>query len=469
MTRAPVVLSMFSMLLWAGCADPSSPPVDASDSAASGSASSGDAEVDPDAPEPQDATYTYWRDAKAVIDAKCGSCHQPGDVAPFPLVTYDDVRAVAAVLPASIETDTMPPWPPAAGCEDYMHSRALDQEDRQLLLTWLDEGAPEGDPDQAPEPDPDSDPEPSEWTPTMTVEMGTAYTPVTEPDDYRCFLVPWPETQTQYITGYRVIPGNRELVHHVIMFNGTGDTVAELQALDDADPGPGYECFGGTGTQTDWIGSWVPGSDTNMLPAGTGIRIEPGSMMVLQMHYNTLSSEPASDETAVELVLSDHVDTPALTVPFTNFQWVTGTQPMHIPAGDPQVTHTFDLSAKGPMLEFLLADLDLGPDDPFVIHSAGLHMHTLGTAGSISRLRDNGDEDCMLRIDQWDFSWQGGYSFREPIRVDPQDQLRISCTWDNSAQNQPTVDGQVLEPRDVTWGEGTNDEMCLGVLYVTAD
>jgi hypothetical protein len=74
----------------------------------------------------------------------------------------------------------------------------------------------------------------------------------------------------------------------------------------------------------------------------------------------------------------------------------------------------------------------------------------------------------VLRIDEWNFDWQGGYTLREPLRVGPDDTLRISCTWDNSAENQPVVDGAVLEPQDVVWGEGTTDEMCLSVMYVTA-
>jgi hypothetical protein len=289
-----------------------------------------------------------------------------------------------------------------------------------------------------------------------------------EPDDNRCFLVPWPETETTHITGYRVVPGNRSIVHHVIMFNAGPDAVAEIQALDDEDPAPGYPCFGGVGANASWVGAWVPGSSDDSLPEGTGIRIEPGSMMVLQMHYNTLSSEPVPDQTRVELVLSPEVERPALTMPFTNFQWALGSEPMMIPAGDPSVSYGFDLSASNPILRQRLSDVGVGANEGFVVHGSGLHMHYLGTAASLAVVREDGGEDCMLQIDEWDFDWQGGYTLAEPMRVGPADSLRISCTWDNSAENQPVVNGELLEPHDVQWGEGTTDEMCLGVLYVTA-
>lgn len=465
MTRAPSVFLGCSLLLVPGCGDPDLPSVDSPETESEGP--SDDETTGPVAEPEAIPTYTYWRDTKAIIDAKCGGCHRPDDIAPFPLTTYEHVVAVAPVLPASLEAETMPPWPPAEGCQDYAHSRALDEADAQVLLTWLDEGAPQGDPADAPAPDPDQ--EPTEWSPTITVEMAEPYTPVTEPDDHRCFVLPWPQDETRYITGYRVVPGNREIVHHVIMFNGGAETVADLQAMDDADPGPGYQCFGGTGTRANWVASWAPGGGTNMLPEGTGIRIEPGSMMVLQVHYNTLSSDPEPDRSTVELVLSEQVERPALTVPFTNFQWITGGEPMMIPAGDPEVTHAVELSPQDPILKIQLADLELDPSDGFTVHSIGTHMHYLGTSGTISVLRDAGDEDCMLHIDDWDFNWQEGYFFRDPVRIGAQDRIRLSCTWDNSAANQPTIDGEVLEPRDLVWGEGTTDEMCLGVMYVTAE
>jgi hypothetical protein len=70
-------------------------------------------------------------------------------------------------------------------------------------------------------------------------------------------------------------------------------------------------------------------------------------------------------------------------------------------------------------------------------------------------------------IPAWDFSWQGAYPLEAPVVLAPSDELFLSCTWDNSAENQPIVDGEVGAPRDVSWGEGTSDEMCLSTLYVT--
>lgn len=467
MLRDPNVLLSLGLLLPLACGDAADPSAEATD-AATGTTGEGTTEASDDADTTaaaEDPLYTYWRDAKPVIDDRCGGCHRPGDIAPFSLRTYDEVRAVAAALPASLQSGTMPPWPPADGCQDYQHSRALSPEQAELLLAWLDEGALEGDPADAPELPPVVD----EWEPTTTLQMTEPYVPTVEPDEYRCFLMPWTEAAQRYITGLRVVPGNRSIVHHVIVFNAAPDAVTEFVAKDEAEPGPGYECFGGAGGPASWVGSWVPGTSNDMLPEGTGIAVEPGSMMIMQVHYNTQSSAPASDQTRVELVLAPEVERPSLVLPFTNPGWVTGSDPMLIPAGDPAVTYAHDLPADALLLRQRLAAVGVGPGDDFLVHAMGLHMHTLGTAGSVAVVRDGGAEDCLLRIDDWDFSWQGGYTLREPLRVSPDDALRISCTWDNGAANQPVIDGQVLEPRDVQWGEGTTDEMCLGVMYVSAE
>jgi copper type II ascorbate-dependent monooxygenase-like protein len=104
---------------------------------------------------------------------------------------------------------------------------------------------------------------------------------------------------------------------------------------------------------------------------------------------------------------------------------------------------------------------------PLIVYSAGLHMHQLGTHGSLRIDRADGTSECMLDIPQWNFHWQGSYTFAQPKTLNPGDKLSVECHWDNSAENQPVVGGVKMPPQDVTWGEGTFDEMCLGTFYIT--
>jgi hypothetical protein len=94
-------------------------------------------------------------------------------------------------------------------------------------------------------------------------------------------------------------------------------------------------------------------------------------------------------------------------------------------------------------------------------------MHTRGTRAKLEIERAGGAKECVLEIPQWDFHWQGAYDLTQPKTARPGDRLALECHWDNSAANQPIVGGQRQPPRDLNWGEGTNDEMCLGLFYVT--
>ena len=64
--------------------------------------------------------------------------------------------------------------------------------------------------------------------------------------------------------------------------------------------------------------------------------------------------------------------------------------------------------------------------------------------------------ECLLDIPQWDFNWQLSYWFEEPIRVSASDVMRITCEYSTIGLSEPLV-----------WGDGTDDEMCLGSAYIT--
>ena len=96
------------------------------------------------------------------------------------------------------------------------------------------------------------------------------------------------------------------------------------------------------------------------------------------------------------------------------------------------------------------------------------HMHARGKELRIDLVHEDNTEECMLHIPKWDFNWQGSYRFKEPMALRAGDRVRITCTWDNSHENQPIGwDGEQQESREITWGDGTFDEMCLGNLQIT--
>jgi hypothetical protein len=94
-------------------------------------------------------------------------------------------------------------------------------------------------------------------------------------------------------------------------------------------------------------------------------------------------------------------------------------------------------------------------------------MHQIGSAIRVDLIRADGSKSCVINIPKWDFHWQGSYQFAQPIKVNAGDKLQTTCVWDNSAAHQPIVNGQPQQPKDVRFGEGSTDEMCLAGFTLT--
>lgn len=408
-----------------------------------------------------DDAVTYYRDVKPIVDAKCLGCHTEDGIAPFALTSYDEVSDNGSAVALNVEAGLMPPWPPHPDCNEYFADRSLTADQKAVIADWVDGGMLEGDPADEGEP---IDVERVEMS-RVDLEIGiaepyqTTATPENQ-DEYRCFVLPFPDTftATKYVTGFRAVPGNPKIVHHVIAFYAGPDVLADYLALDDGEAGPGYTCFGGPGgpSRGEMLGGWAPGSFGSDFPTGTGLPVEPGSAVILQLHYNVVEANPDLDQTEVWLKLDDTVEKVALIQPWANPNWLNGSMP--IPAGDDDVMHSFEF------------DATLVNGGPFTIYAAGTHQHQLGTRNKASIIRaGGGGEQCLLQIDNWDFHWQGSYGLREPVQFQQGDQLRIECHWDNSQENQPEIGGEQGSPRDVNWGEGTQDEMCIGFFYAVPE
>lgn len=404
---------------------------------------------------------TYHKDARAIIEAKCQNCHSPGNIGPFSLSNFQEVLKFKAAIRDSVQAGRMPPWQPDDSCNEYQHNIGMSKKEKNTLIAWIDEGAVEGDESTYKKPELRK---PPEFRADVEAKLPEPYTPVKKPDDYRCFIVDWPHKEDKYITGYKVVADNKQIAHHLIAFVVPPDLIPTFQKYDDAEKGAGYTCYGGptgaeagndirTLTRLRWIGAWAPGVDIRAFPPGVGVKIPGGSKIILQMHYNVVSNNPKPDQSKIQFQVTDKVEKEALIQPYADPAWVVG-RTMEIPAGSSDTSHSYtrELSSKRTVM----------------LHGVGLHMHTRGRSASVIVERANGkDKVCGLRIQKWDFNWQNSYGLKKPILIKPGDKVKLSCTWDNSAANQPMIDGKKAKPQTLNWGDGTFDEMCLGTLFLT--
>lgn len=400
-------------------------------------------------------TLAYYRDIAPIIEGRCASCHVEGGVAPFPLTSYEEVAMYGALVAAVTDAGTMPPWPAADGCNTYKGDTSLSEAQVAVIRAWVEEGSPEGDPADQGEPLANLSIELPRVD--VAVELEESHTPIPdEPggfDEHVCFLLDWPGATEQFIRGYEVLPTNLAAAHHAVIRIVPPDALEDLRAADEADPAYGWNCGAGTGMnagQGALLGGWIPGGGASVFPEGTGLRIEPGSAILMNMHYNLVSGDLTPDSTRIDLMVEDEVEREGRSTFVLDPSWPLGNN-MLIPAGETGVEHQADFGVA------VLGDQD--------IYQTAMHMHTFARSGKVWVTHPDGSETCAVDIPRWDFDWQLTYPLQKPIRLTQGDRLNISCSFDNALEDQPTVDGRPAEPRDITWGEDTYDEMCMAIVY----
>lgn len=324
----------------------------------------------------------------------------------------------------------------------------------------------------------------------VTVRMPAAYTPSAPTgvgtDDYRCFLLDPKVAADSFITGFDVRPGNPDVVHHVILFRVPPDLVADAERMDARTPGQGWTCFGTSGLDNGslddapWLGAWAPGGTEQLYGNGLGEEFAAGSRVVMQVHYNLLEgAEP--DTSAARLRLSRDPSTKAL-------QTRLLPAPVELPCRSGKGGELCDRDAAladvrarfgdGPgstanALHLLCGGAPSGPVQsctteitaPETIRGVAGHMHLLGRKIRIEVNPGAARAQTILDIPVWDFDDQGSRPTK-PVRLERGDTVKVTCTHTQELRDRlPAFEGQ--PDRYVLWGDGTTDEMCLGILLVT--
>jgi hypothetical protein len=331
----------------------------------------------------------------------------------------------------------------------------------------------------------------------LTLTMPEAYTPSAPTgkgtDDYRCFMLDPELTRDSYLTGTNVLPGNPDVVHHVILFRVPPDDVETVQRLDDADQGEGWTCFGGSGQpgelgQLDdapWLGAWAPGGKETMTPDGYGVDLPRGSRIVMQVHYNLLADVGPDTSSTQIRVMPDERDLTSLHTFLMPAPVELPCRPGHdssplcdrdasIADAQERFGMVGGVGANG--LHYLcgtrprpssVTSCTRTLSRPMTVHGVAGHMHLLGRQIRLEINPDTPEARTVLDIKVWDFDNQGARPIR-PVRLDAGDTVRVTCRHAQWLRDElPAFEGQ--QEKYVVWGEGTTDEMCLGLLQVAFD
>ncbi len=431
------------------------------------------------------AAQNYFDDVRPVLTQNCVRCHNAEGVAwsmEDAEETYERRRMIARL----ILDRRMPPWLAEPGHQDYVGDLSLDDETLAVVRSWAEAGYPKGS--SRPDVVADAGSAHGPFHPEISLDVlpEEGYLPNQRAsDDYRCFLVDW-SGETSYVTGFRASPGNRNVAHHVVVYAVDPAMMERYRELDAEEEGAGYQCFGGAlpdrlGTRAaraayeqkypnglrelsssnHWLAHWAPGMDGHVFPEGTGIRLEEGAGLVVQMHYYSSTAPGESDVgTTLDFMVESSVERPAFHLAQTRNDWLVSERSgtMVIPAG---TQRSFEIGDDlGDLLGYFsyLSQIPQDQIEALELHSANLHMHSFGHSGEITLRRDTGEVETLLSIPRWDLAWQRDFSFAEP-KVLPRESLddthlAVRCTFEN-----PTDD-------TVYGGYGSAEEMCFNFSYI---
>jgi peroxiredoxin len=415
---------------------------------------------------PQKGAVTYYKDVLPILQNNCQTCHRPGEVGPFSLMTYRQAVNWADDIKSYTQKRIMPPWKITEG-PDFHNNRSMSDKDIATLAAWVDNGKAAGDPKHAPPPRkfPDG------WqlgTPDLILTLSDEFTlGPTGKDLFRCFSLPTGLTEDKFVTAVEVRPSNPRIVHHVLLFVDTQGEGRKLERLEkdkkpaandghakktNLDKGPGYTVAMGVGfVPKGGLSGWAPGQLGRHLPQGTGYSLPKNSDVVMQVHFHR-NGRLEKERTQVGLYFAKK-PVERLYAGSVLAGSGGGIGPLRlffsIPAGNNHYRLTGDLWATG----------------DFTLYSIMPHMHLLGKEIKVAMTPPGGKDQTLIAIRDWDYNWQETYFFKEPIPVKKGTHFQVEAFYDNSRQN---PNNPFNPPRRITFGEQTTNEMCFVFLGGTS-
>ena len=365
---------------------------------------------------------TYHRDVERILAQNCLQCHHEGGIAPFALDNVDEVKDRVKTIKRVVDQGTMPPWfakddKPNRWANDH----SLAGRDKADLLAWIDSAdRPMGDPADAPLAitfpkggwiygEPDAVYEFAKAQP-IKAEGRMPYVGVD---------VPTGLTEDRWVQSIEIEPGDRQVVHHVIVF-----------AVDPKHKGERFA------QQETFFAAYVPGNNGDIFPTGFAKKLPAGAVLSFQMHY-TPNGKATEDRTKIGFRW-------AKTAP--KYELKVASVPnlkLKIPPGDANHIETAERPA---------------PEDMNLVGFMP-HMHVRGKAFRYEILQPSGTQ-VVLDIPRYDFNWQLMYRLNEPLHMPRGTVMKVTAIFDNSASNKANPD----PAKTVRWGQQTEDEMMIGYI-----
>lgn len=373
--------------------------------------------------EPNEKSEVTWSNqVSRIFQKRCQECHRDGDIGPFALMDYHEAAGWGDMIAEVVRQKRMPPWHANPEFGHFGNDRTLSEDDRNTILAWVDNGCPEGNPSDLPEPRVFTTGWQLSKEPDAVFAMSE--TPFDIPADagekgvkYQNFTIDPHFEEDKWVIGAEVQPGNRAIVHHIIVYMlppGAQDRRQEV-----------------------FLAAYVPGLRTRAIPDGAAKRIPKGSQLRFQVHY-TPNGTPQQDLSRVGFLYTDpsQVTDEIITTEAANVRFAL--QPnernQEVTARSSKASRDFTLLSMSP------------------------HMHLRGQAFRFELEKPDGSREVLLDVPNYDFNWQTSYQLAEPMTIPAGGRIHCVALFDNSEQNLANPD----PARTVYWGDQSWEEMMIG-------
>ena len=393
------------------------------------------------APAPsRDGRVTFTEHIAPIVYDNCVSCHRPGEAAPFSLISYDDVKNRGQLIAAVTQSRYMPPWQATHGYGDFEGERRLTDPQIETIATWVKNGMPQGDANRMPALPKFT----SGWrlgTPDLVLEMSKDFeVPASGPDLFRNFVIPSGLVEDKWVRAVEFRPSARTVVHHALFAYVRAGAYAEI---DGADGRPGFPGLAPIGANPNIapagsLGGWAVGATPRFLPEGLALPMGKGSDLVLQMHFHP-SGKAERERSTIGIYFAKSAPDRRLRV-------------LQLP-GLFGIGSGIDIQ---PGEKYYVVERSATLPVDVKVYLANPHAHYLAKEFKATATLPDGSTKPLLWIQDWDFNWQDGYNYKEPVLLPKGTRVDVRITYDNSASNPRNPSNP---PKRVWWGEESTDEM----------
>lgn len=383
---------------------------------------------------------TFSENIAPIVYDNCVTCHRPGEAAPFPLISYEDVKKRSALIVTVTKSRYMPPWHATHGYGEFADERRLTDQQIATIADWVQQGMPQGDSAKMPKL-----PQFAEgWhlgKPDLILEMPVGFElPASGPDVFRNFVIPLNLKEDKWVRAVEFRPSARKAAHHALFAYAPAGSMARIDGVD------GKPGFGGMGTvgiapgqgNSGGLGGWAVGGTAEFMPAELAMPLPKGSDFLLQMHFH-LTGKPETEKSVVGIYFADKAPERNMTAVGLPSLFGFGAG-IDIPPGEKNYT----------IQDSLTLPVDVK------VYGAAAHAHYLAKEIKATATLPDGSIKLLIWIQDWDFNWQEQYTYKQTFVLPKGTRIDAMLRYDNSADNPRNPSNP---PKRALFGEESFDEM----------